>query len=318
MTSIFPAVMKWGVMMGILSAGGFFAIGVLALFREKIKVRFLISAFVLGAGAISIAGVSIMDIFSYIKNPYSETVQKEVKIPFEDKNQSLKITFKSLNNYLRVLGAAMELNHVSNVYNFFPTDENQIRVVFKYKIFAKDKRDQKLIQVKNNLNTPSVNLSGDILDVRFLGEQMFSQITPILPITVSVDFYIPRNVKFTFYSEPGYYHSNLKKPDWMDNYSYLPCTALITYQATTNSFYCDEKISSKYKKNIIEDKIKEQLDKIAPFIGKDREYSFMDEEDNQYWRFHSMRRLDDKYFMIKLSDQFFNLFLKVKADLDKK
>ena len=131
--------MKWGVMMGILSAGGFFAIGVLALFREKIKVRILISAFVLGAGAISIAGVSIMDIVGYIKNPYSETVQKEVKIPFEDKNQSLKITFKSLNNYLRVLGSAMELNHVSNVYNFFPTDENQIRVVFNYKIFAKDK-----------------------------------------------------------------------------------------------------------------------------------------------------------------------------------
>lgn len=124
--------------MGILSAGGFFAIGALALFREKIKVRFLISAFVLGAGAISIAGVSIMDIVGYIKNPYSETVQKEVKIPFEDKNQSLKVTFKSLNN-LRVLGAAMELNHVSNVYNFFPTDENQIRVVFNYKILAKDK-----------------------------------------------------------------------------------------------------------------------------------------------------------------------------------
>ena len=139
MTSIFPAVMKWGVMMGILSAGGFFAIGVLALFREKIKARILISAFVLGAGAISIAGVSIMDIVGYIKNPYSETVQKEVKIPFEDKNQALKITFKSLNNYLRVLGSAMELNHVSNVYNFFPTDENQIRVVFNYKIFAKDK-----------------------------------------------------------------------------------------------------------------------------------------------------------------------------------
>lgn len=130
--------MKRGVMMGILSAGGFFAIGALALFREKIKVRFLISAFVLGAGAISIAGVSIMDIVGYIKNPYSETVQKEVKIPFEDKNQSLKVTFKSLNN-LRVLGAAMELNHVSNVYNFFPTDENQIRVVFNYKILAKDK-----------------------------------------------------------------------------------------------------------------------------------------------------------------------------------
>ena len=83
-------------------------------------------------------------------------------------------------------------------------------------------------------------------------------------------------------------------------------------------FILVKKNLSKYKKNIIEDKIKEQLDKIAPFIGKDREYSFMDEEDNQYWRFHSMRRLDDKYFMIKLSDQFFNLFLKVKADLDKK
>ena len=140
MTSIFPAVMKRGVMMGILSAGGFFAIGALALFREKIKVRFLISAFVLGAGAISIAGVSIMDIVGYIKNPYSETVQKEVKIPFEDKNQPLKITFESLNNYLRgLVGESMELSHVSEVYNFFPTDENQIRVVFNYKILAKDK-----------------------------------------------------------------------------------------------------------------------------------------------------------------------------------
>ncbi len=44
----------------------------------------------------------------------------------------------------------------------------------------------------------------------------------------------------------------------------------------------------------------------------------MDEGDNQYWRLHSMRRIDDEYLLLKLSDQFFNLFVKVKVDLDKK
>ena len=31
-----------------------------------------------------------------------------------------------------------------------------------------------------------------------------------------------------------------------------------------------------------------------------------------------MRRIDDEYLLLKLSDQFFNLFVKVKVDLDKK
>ena len=44
----------------------------------------------------------------------------------------------------------------------------------------------------------------------------------------------------------------------------------------------------------------------------------MDEGDNQYWRLHSMRWIDDHYLLVKLSDQFFNLFVKVKVDLDKK
>ena len=44
----------------------------------------------------------------------------------------------------------------------------------------------------------------------------------------------------------------------------------------------------------------------------------MDEGDNQYWRLHSMRRIDHEYLLLKLSDQFFNLFVKVKVDLDKK
>lgn len=44
----------------------------------------------------------------------------------------------------------------------------------------------------------------------------------------------------------------------------------------------------------------------------------MDEGDNQYWKLHSMRWIDDHYLLVKLSDQFFNLFVKVKVDLDKK
>lgn len=48
---------------------------------------------------------------------------------------------------------------------------------------------------------------------------MFTQITPFLPISMSVDFYIPKDIKFTFSTHrDGYYHSNLKKPDWVAKY----------------------------------------------------------------------------------------------------
>jgi len=36
-TSFFPSVMKRGVILGLLSAGGFLAVGLQALLREKIK-----------------------------------------------------------------------------------------------------------------------------------------------------------------------------------------------------------------------------------------------------------------------------------------
>jgi hypothetical protein len=46
-TSFFPSVMKRGFMMGLLSAGGFLAVGLQALLREKIKSWILISSLVL-------------------------------------------------------------------------------------------------------------------------------------------------------------------------------------------------------------------------------------------------------------------------------
>ena len=319
-TLFFPSVMKRGVIIGMLSAGGFLVVGLQALLREKIKSWILISSLVLWAGAMSIAAVSIVDVLSYLKNPYKATIQKELIIPISDQKQSFHISLEGLNDELNDLKPNLDLIDYSNVYNFFPTDEKDIRVVFNYDIQAKNEEDPKLIQIKDNLNTPVMNLSGSNLNLQLFKDQLFAQRTPFLPMRVSVDLYIPKHLKFDFSSQGSeYYHSNLKKPDRFSKYlGYLPCTGLISYQSDANAFYCDVAISPAIKKSLIEQQIETYVDTIAPFVGKDWEYSFMDKSDGQYWRLHSMRRLDDSYLVIKLSDQFFNLFLKVKADLDKK
>lgn len=319
-TSFFPSVMKWGVILGLLSAGGFLAVGLQALLREKIKSWILISSLVLWAGAMSIAAVSIVDVLSYLKNPYKATIQKELSIPISDQKQAFHISIQGLDDELNDLKPNLDLIDYSNVYNFFPTDEKDIRVVFNYDIQAKNKEDPKLIQIKDNLNTPVMNLSGNNMNLQLFKDQLFAQRTPFLPMRVSVDLYIPKDVKFDFSSEGSeYYHSNLKKPDRFSKYlGYLPCAGVISYQSVSNAFYCDVAISPAIKKALIEQQIETYVDTIAPFVGKNWEYSFMDEGDNQYWKLHSMRWIDDHYLLVKLSDQFFNLFVKVKVDLDKK
>ena len=319
-TSFFPSVMKWGVILGLLSAGGFLAVGLQALLREKIKSWILISAFVLWAGAMSIAAVSIVDVLSYLKNPYKATIQKELTIPISDQKQSFHISIQGLDDELNDLRPNLDLLHYSNVYNFFPTDEKDIRVVFNYDIQAKNKEDPKLIQIKDNLNTPVMNLSGNNMNLQLFKDQLFAQRTPFLPMRVSVDLYIPKHLKFDFSSQGSeYYYSNLKKPDRFSKYlGYLPCAGVISYQSVSNAFYCDVAISPAIKKALIEQQIETYVDTVAPFVGKNWEYSFMDEGDNQYWKLHSMRWIDDDYLLVKLSDQFFNLFVKVKVDLDKK
>ena len=268
----------------------------------------------------SIAAVSIVDVLSYLKNPYKATIQKELTIPISDQKQSFHISVEGLNDELNDLRPNLDLLHYSNVYNFFPTDEKDIRVVFNYDIQAKNKEDPKLIQIKDNLNAPVMNLSGNNLNLQLFKDQLFAQRTPFLPMRVSVDLYIPKDVKFDFSSEGSeYYHSNLKKPDRFSKYlGYLPCAGVISYQSVSNAFYCDVAISPAIKKALIEQQIETYVDTIAPFVGKNWEYSFMDEGDNQYWKLHSMRWIDDHHLLVKLSDQFFNLFVKVKVDLDKK
>jgi len=268
----------------------------------------------------SIAAVSIVDVLSYLKNPYKATIQKELTIPISDQKQLFHISVEGLNDELNDLKPNLDLINYSNVYNFFPTDEKDIRVVFNYDIQAKNEEDPKLIQIKDTLNTPVMNLSGNNLNLQLFKDQLFAQRTPFLPMRVSVDLYIPKHLKFDFSSQASeYYHSNLKKPDRFSKYlGYLPCTGLISYQSTSNAFYCDVEISPAIKKALIEQQIETYVDTVAPFVGKNWEYSFMDEGDNQYWRLHSMRRIDNEYLLLKLSDQFFNLFVKVKVDLDKK
>lgn len=108
----------------------------------------------------------------------------------------------------------------------------------------------------------------------------------------------------------------MQKPVWANKYGgNEECVDEISYKSDLNAFYCEVEMSAEWKRRIILRHLEEKGDELAPFVGTNWDFSF--EEDRKYWRWHSARALDEQHFLIKLSDRFFNLFLKVEVDLDK-
>ena len=56
-----------------------------------------------------------------------------------------------------------------------------------------------------------------------------------------------------------------------------------------------------------------KADELSPLKGLNRDWSFTNENYNQYWNLHSILWKDNQHFIVKLSDQMFNIFLEVEV-----
>lgn len=56
-----------------------------------------------------------------------------------------------------------------------------------------------------------------------------------------------------------------------------------------------------------------KADELSPLEGLNPDWSLTQHHNNQYWNLHSILWKDNQKFIVKLSDQMFNIFLEIEA-----
>ncbi len=128
-SSFFPAIFPWAIGLGILSAIGFFALGIQLLFRRKIQIGILISAFLFGAFSIAGGGIVGQELYFALHAP-NQLLTKEIKIPVSASQKPFLINIQS---------PLLERENMitideSTLYNLLPTDEKEIKVVYSFDV----------------------------------------------------------------------------------------------------------------------------------------------------------------------------------------
>lgn len=59
-----------------------------------------------------------------------------------------------------------------------------------------------------------------------------------------------------------------------------------------------------------------KADELSPLEGLNPDWSFAQHNNHQYWNLHSILWKDNQKFIVKLSDQMFNIFLEVEATVN--
>ena len=319
MTSLFPAITPWGVALGFLSAFLLLLGSIGALFKKKLmNTASLITAIISWILAIIIASITGIQFFSYFAVPQSQTYTKEIQIPIADKSQSLTIDVEP-NNFTFPFLPFADVIEESSVINYFPYEGDSIKAVFSYKIYANDKKT--FAKITENLSDPTYEIKDGTLQISHKDHKLFDTVVPLAIMRYSVDLYIPTDWKFNIAN--SIHANNLHKPErankrWYHG-DYEWCSDWITYDEKENAFFCPMEFDiTKYGiRYTIENDIRNnKADELSPLEGLNPDWSFAQHNNHQYWNLHSILWKDNQKFIVKLSDQMFNIFLEVEATVN--
>lgn len=322
--AIFPSFTKWGVLLGIVSAFLLFLGSFGALFRKKLMhSASLIVALASGILAVSIAFISGGKVLRLLHSPSIATIQKELTIPLPSDQKPLIFSFAeipvmeylSFEPFIRGSGLFQEM-----MINYLPYEEKEIKAVYHYHLRTSDPALK--AKIEESLTPPTYEISGEKLILNFKGQQLFDEIVPFVPMNVSLDLYIPQDWKFN--TERASRLSNLHLPERTSKYGYAqrriqPCSDWVRYDEKENAFFCpmEWNPSPSEKREIIEGEIREKTDELSPLEGLNTERSFTSNAKN-YWYLHSVLWKGENRVIAKLSDQFFNLFIELKLEVNEK
>lgn len=137
----------------------------------------------------------------------------------------------------------------------------------------------------------------------------------------SVDLYIPTDWKFNIANH--IHGSNLHVPERVNKWGYSwynkGCSNRITYDEKENAFFCPLEFNPgdwNFRQKIENDIRNNKADQLSPLVGLNPDWSHTYRNADQYWKVHSILWKDNQNFIVKLSDQMFNIFLEVEATVD--
>jgi len=320
MTSIFPIITSLGVAFGFLSALLLLLGSIWALFKKKLmNPASLITAIVSWILAVIIVWITGIQVLHTLYNGQEEIFTKELIIPLPENKQPLIINVAYFNPDLQIVFG--ELIKENKLINYIPYEWNNIKAVFSYNILAKD--NTTLGRITENLSDLVFKIKDGILTISHKDGKLFDAIVPLAKMNYSVDLYIPNDWKFNI-TNP-IYRTNLRMPERVGKRGYTwyngqNCSDRITYDEKENVFFCPLEFNPgdwNFRQTIENDIKNNKTDELSPLEGLNTDWSFTYHNSN-YWQLHSILWKTDNRFIVKLSDQMFNLFLEVEANIDEK
>ncbi len=313
-TAIFPAITKWGVIMGIASAFMLLLASIWSLFKKKFSNNVsLISAIWLGILAVIVAFISVWEMVNTLTT-YDKMLTKETEIAVSNRQEPVYIYMDWLADiWGSLLGHGGLINH-SRYVNILVSEDDNIKVVYN---FTFKWWEELLTQVVENLSEIEYEwLSWNVLILSLQNKELFKKVTPAIPVSIDIDLYIPKDISFE--AENSFINLiNMDFPWWAKKYGthwYRNC-GIITYHEETNSFYCPLSMSAGSRKLIVETELKSMIDEISPLQWSN--FARSQSPNRQQYRYLDSTNIrNDHQLLAKISDRFFNFFIEIEYKID--
>lgn len=313
-----PTITKWWVLLWIISAFLLLLASLWSLFKRKLSNNIsLIVAIWCGLLAITIAVISLWEVREIWNISWTnwQKITKEIKVDIPDRENELNILIEPTEYFVLKNAIVNE----PRLVNMLPSDDGKLKVVYTFTF--KNLNEEYTSQAVENLSDVDYEwVWDDFLAVRLKDLNIFSKKTPAVPMYISIDLYVPKDLKFKLHWV--WYMIELDSFNW--EHTYRDCNT-IKYDEDREEFYCNFRMTQQDKYNHIEWNLKWMADGIVPLKWTNSAWSEVREWKKSrvydpYRRFDSMiiynDNSEDSRLLAKYSDKFFNFFVEVEYKLD--
>ena len=255
--------------------------------------------------AIIIAFISISEIKQLFWE-YNQSLTRELEIQNLENDQEIQIMFTSFDK-----------QWISNIFfnrpwfvNLHPSANNEIKVIYSFEF--RNWKKENVLKAMENISEITYERQWNLLYFSFDNNRLFKDITPITPINIRIDLYMPKNLTFKLLNV-GYAADRIEFPVWSQHY-YHSCES-IAYNKITDNFICNQEISREDKYTIASNYLKANADVEVPLKGLNENRSMSRDKEN-YWYLDSINIIDEENLLAKFSDKFFNFFIDIKYVVD--
>ncbi len=312
--ALIPSITKWWVMAWIISAFLLLLASIWSLIKKKLSNSIsLIIAIWCGLLAVIVAIISLWEIREIWNVSWTDLdeITKEAKIEIPSNDEKLNILIEDIPYSLLKNAIVSEPRFI----NIFPSDDNNLKVVYSFSI--KNSNEKYISQVKENLSDIDYEwVWDDYLSIRLKNRTLFSKKTPAVPMTISIDLYLPKDMEVQLLGKQ--YVADLDGLPSRARNSYRVCEA-IKYNEKSENFSCMISMDAQDRYNIARQNLQEMADEIVPLKWANTVWSISHVWDytvDGYRKLDSINIWDNGKLLAKYSDKFFNFFIEIEYNID--